>query len=79
MIGVRKWERITTRGSVGRVPKNEAWTAGMLSESDAWDKRMFTGKQGFECRNGPGNRCLGQKALYRKARIGEGCLPESKD
>ena len=52
MIGVPKGDRITRSGSVGREPKNEPWTAGMVSESDAWDRRMFTGKQGLECRKG---------------------------
>ena len=58
MIGVPKWDRITTSGSVGRVPKNEPWTAGMVSESDAWNRRMFIGKQGMECWNGAEKRGL---------------------
>ena len=58
MIGVPKGDRIRRSGSVGREPKNELWTAGMVSESDAWDRGMFTGKQGLEYWNGAGKRNL---------------------
>ena len=34
MAGVPNGDRIARIGSVGREPKNEAWTAGMVSESE---------------------------------------------
>ena len=58
MAGVPKGDRIMRSGSEVWLPEDEVWTAGMVSESDAWDRRMFTGKQRLECWNGAGKRGL---------------------
>ena len=60
MTGVPKGDRIMRSGSVGREPKNEAWTAGMVSESELGTERCLpeikdwngAGKRGLECRKG---------------------------
>ena len=40
------------------VPEKEAWSAGMVSDSDAWVGWVVTGTRGLKCRNGAGKRDL---------------------
>ena len=54
------------------MPEKEAWSAGMVSDSDAWVGRMVTGTRDLKCRNGARKRGLESRTDKLDLRKGTG-------